>query len=173
MLTVQGLSARYGVSRQTLYERLRASGVSPIKRGNRSLFDEDMVAVLDAQHQQLKDGFNLRDSVGPTVIDVTPDTGLTVPEPNTLAAFAELLASAISQSSSSPTDDNLTTHRQLQEIADNEWLVSTKVLARCLGMANGSLHGWNQEEQRFGFRFVRQGRGTFRVHRVIENYCQH
>ena len=125
MLTIQDLVSRYGVSRQILYECLRASQVSPVKRGNRSLFNEEMVATLDAQRQRLKDGFNLRDSVGPTVIDVTPDTGLSVSELNALEAFAEALASAISQSSVQPTRA-LQVQRDLHEAAEMGYLISSK-----------------------------------------------
>ena len=165
MLTIQDLVSRYEVSRQQIYERLRSSGVSPIKRGNRSLFDEEMVARLDEQHLKLQQGFSLGDTTDDTrqTIDITP-VGQTTLEPapdQGLALFVSALSSALQ-----PTDDNhLTTHRQLEEIAANEWVVSMKVLARCLGMSNGTLHSWDQEEHRFGFRLERLGRGTWRVFR--------
>jgi hypothetical protein len=169
VLTIQDLIARYGVSRQQIYERLRRTCVTPSKRGNRSYFSDEDVAILDAQHDRLREGFSLRDSVGPTVIDVSSvssaDSQLAVSEPGSLMAFAEVLASAISQSSAlhQPDSRHLTPHRQLQEIADNEWLVTTRVLARCLGLANGTLHSWNRIEHRHGFRLERSGRGTWRV----------
>lgn len=170
MHTIQSLASRYGISRQAFYERLRASGVTPTKQGNRSLFNDEDVAVLDAQDVRLKAGYSLRDSVSPNVIDISPvahqpDSGLTVAEPDAVVAFAEILASAIKQVSSNPTvDGHLTVHRQLQEISDKGWSVPTRVLARVLGQSNSSLHGWGKVTHRLGFCIERTGsRGMFRV----------
>ena len=168
MLTIQDLVARYGVSRQQVYEQLRLSGISPVKRGNRSLFDEAMVAQLDVQHQKLQQGFSLRDTTDDRqTIDITP-VGQTTLEPAPDQGLA-LLVSALS-SALQPTDDtHLTTHRQLQEISDNGWVVPTRVLARVLGQSNSSLHSWGERTKRLGFSIERTGsRGMFRVTRPQE-----
>ena len=73
-----------------------------------------IVAVLDGWDQRLTAGFNLCDCLGRTVINLSPDAGLIVPKPNALWAFVELLASAISHLSISPTDDKLTTQTALR-----------------------------------------------------------
>ncbi len=126
--------------------------------------------MLDAQDARLKAGYPLRESVNRDVIDVAPvdhqpDSGLTVAEPDAVVAFAEVLASAIRQSTGQMTpDSHLTTHRDLQEIADKGWSVPTKVLARVLGQSNSSLHGWGKVTHRLGFSIERTGsRGMFRV----------
>ena len=55
-------------------------------------------------------------------------------------------------------------HRQLQEIADNGWVVPTRVLARVLGQSNSSLPSWGDQTERLGFSIERTGsRGMFRV----------
>ena len=169
MHTIQSLATRYGISRQSVYARLQASGVTPTKQANRSLFTDEDVDQLDAQDQRLKAGYSLRDSVSSDVIDVCvaqqPDTRLTISEPSAVEAFAEVLASAIKQASTNPTvDGHLTVHRQLQEIADKGWSVPTRVLARVLGQSNSSLHGWGPVTHRLGFLIERTGsRGMFRV----------
>ena len=142
MHTIQSVAARYGISRQSVYARLQLSGVTPTKQGNRSLFTDEDVEQLDAQDQLLRAGYSLRDSVSSDVIDVSPvsqqpDSGLILAEPSALEAFAEVLATAIRQSTGQTTPDNhLSVHRQLQEIADKGWSVPTRVLARVLGQSN-------------------------------------
>ena len=172
MLTIQDLVARYDISRQQIYERMKAVGVNPIKRGNRSLFDEAMVATLDEQHLRLKEGFPLRDTVSPTTIDVTPlqTTYIkqTAPESSQVEAFKALgtvIADALQTVEFHPTQDTeLTIHRQLQEIADQKWTVTTRMLARILGQSNSSLHSWGSTTKRLGFSIERTGeRGMFRV----------
>ncbi|ABB35421.1 helix-turn-helix domain-containing protein [Synechococcus sp. CC9605] len=163
VLTVQELAARYGITRQSVYERLKAAGITPVKRGNRSLFDKEMVACLDEQHRKLQQGSSLRDATDDRqTIDITPVRQPTLePAPDQgLALLVSALSSALQ-----PTDDaHLTTHRQLQEIADKGWVVPTRVLARVLGQSNSSLHSWGEKTERLGFTIERTGsRGMFRV----------
>ena len=164
MLTIQDLVSRYGISRQQIYERIRAAAVTPIKRGNRSLFNEEMVARLDEQHQKLLQGFSLRNTTDDNrqTIDITP-VGLTTLEPAPDQGLA-LLVSALSSALHPTNDEHLTTHRQLQEIADNDWVVTTRMLARVLKQSNSSLHSWGSATKRLGFSIERTGeRGMFRV----------
>lgn len=164
MLTVQDLVSRYGISRQQIYERIRAAAVTPVKRGNRSLFNEEMVARLDEQHQKLLQGFSLRNTTDDNrqTIDITP-VGQTTLEPAPDQGLA-LLVSALSSALHPTNDEHLTTHRQLQEIADNDWVVTTRMLARVLKQSNSSLHSWGSATKRLGFSIERTGeRGMFRV----------
>lgn len=59
--TVLELAARYGVSRQQIFERLKATDLTPMKRGNRSFFTPDQVIEFDRIDELLKQGFSLRD----------------------------------------------------------------------------------------------------------------
>ena len=164
MLAVQDLVSRYGISRQQIYERIRAAAVTPDKRGNRSLFNEEMVARLDEQHQKLLQGFSLRNTTDDNrqTIDITP-VGQTTLEPAPDQGLA-LLVSALSSALHPTNDEHLTTHRQLQEIADNDWVVTTRMLARVLKQSNSSLHSWGSATKRLGFSIERtRERGMFRV----------
>jgi len=78
-----------------------------------------------------------------------------------------LLVSALSSALHPTDDDHLTTHRQLQEIADQEWVVTTRMLAKVLKQSNSSLHAWGTATNRLGFSIERTGeRGMFRVVRI-------
>ncbi|MGB1623069.1 MAG: hypothetical protein ACPHAS_10425, partial [Synechococcus sp.] len=67
-------------------------------------------------------------------------------------ACVETLGIGTRQSIEQPTLDNhLSTHRDLQEIADKGWSIPTRVLARVLGQSTSSVHGWGQVTHRFGF----------------------
>jgi len=75
-----------------------------------------------------------------------------------------LLVSALLSALHPADDDHLTTHRQLQEIADQEWVVTTKMLAKVLKQSNSSLHTRVSVTKRLGFSIQRTGeRGMFRV----------
>ncbi len=167
MISIADLAARYSVSRQQAHARIKAAGIQPTKRGNRSFFTDSDVAALDEQHRRLREGFSLRDTVNQEVIDVSPvsqvDSQLTVPEPNALAAFAEVLASAISQSSVKSTSA-LQVNRDLHEAAERGYLLSSKQLAACLGIQSATTHGFNQVEHRAGFTLERAGRGVWKVY---------
>jgi len=90
---------------------------------------------------------------------------LTAAELGAVVAVAEALGTAIRHSIEPITrDSHLSTHRDLQEIADKGWNVPTHVLARVLGQSTSSLQGWGQVTHRYGFCIERTGRqGMFCV----------
>ena len=62
---------------------------------------------------------------------------------------------------------HLTTHRKLQEIADQEWVVTTRMRAKVLKRINSSLHAWGSATKLQEFSIERTGeRGMFRVVRL-------
>ena len=60
-VTAKILVDRYGVSKQTLYTRLAAIGVTGTKRGKQVFFDQSEVYQLDAAHFFLSKGYGLKD----------------------------------------------------------------------------------------------------------------
>ena len=60
-VTAKDLIARYEVSKQTLYTRLSAVGVSGTKRGKQVFFNSEEVFRLDAGHHFLSKGYGLKD----------------------------------------------------------------------------------------------------------------
>lgn len=143
---------------------MRASGVSPVKRGNRSLFDEEMVAALDEQHRKLQQGFSLRDTTKAShqTLDITPVTQTSL-EPAPDQGLA-LLVSALSDALRPTPDTNpLRSHDLLQRAADNDWLLTSRQLSECLGVSAATTHHYNSVEERLGFRLTRAGRGVWKV----------
>ena len=60
-VTAKVLVDRYDVSKQTLYTRLAAIGVTGTKRGKQVFFDQSEVYQLDAAHFYLGKGYGLKD----------------------------------------------------------------------------------------------------------------
>jgi len=60
MLTIRDLVSRYNMSTQQTYEQIRAAAILTIKRGNRSLFNEGMVAMLDENNYQTESASGFR-----------------------------------------------------------------------------------------------------------------
>lgn len=179
-LTVVELARRYGVSRQQIYQRLQATDLTPMKRGNRSFFAPEQVGELDRIHELLAQGFSLRDIADDRQLSEDshlkvevkatpirqPDTVAptqNASHANALEMLADAIASAVKRSESVNSVSPLQVHRDLTEAAERKYVLSTKQLAEILGQSNSSLHGWNIETRRHGFTFVRHGVGKFRV----------
>ena len=60
-VTAKVLVDRYGVSKQTLYTRLSAIGVTGTKLGKQVFFEQSEVYQLDAAHHFLGKGYGLKD----------------------------------------------------------------------------------------------------------------
>ena len=93
------------------------------------------------------------------------DDGLTSAESDAVVAVTGVVATAIQTSKDYMTPhSHLSTHRDLQEIADKGWSVPTHVLARIFGQSNGTLDAWGKLTHRLGFLIERTGnRDMFRV----------
>ena len=93
------------------------------------------------------------------------DDGLTSAETDAVVAVAGVVATAIQTSKDYMTPhSHLSTHRDLQEIADKGWSVPTHVLVRVFGQSNCTLDAWGKVTHRLGFLIERTGnRDMFRV----------
>ena len=164
--SVQDLCARYSLSRQSLYPRLNAVGVTGERRAQRTFFTPAEVFQLDAAHFYLSQGYGLKEIACQVSgsVDSLPSCPSVVPAPSRsddLALLGEVIAEVFSRRDSSPLD----VYRQLAEAADQSFLLTTSVLASILGFSNSTIHGWNSVEERFGFMFRRQGQGRWLVSR--------
>ena len=174
MLTIPDLAQRYGISRQQLYVRLGATDVKPMKRGNRSFFAPEQVEELDRVDALLKEGFSLNDIGGQTsdVRQMTVDIQATpvnkspeVSAANGFELLADAIASAVNQVSAVPTDSPLRAQELLSKAADEQWLLSSKQIAECCGVASSTTHSWNSSVQKYGHRLERVGVGLWRIFR--------
>ena len=87
-VTAKDLIARYEVSKQTLYTRLAAVGVTGTKRGKLVFFNQEEVFRMDAGHHFLSKGYGLKDlkeacggSASDEVVDVASPVGA-IPAPS-------------------------------------------------------------------------------------------
>ena len=99
------------------------------------------------------------------VVRQSMDDGLTSAETDAVVAITGVVATAIQTAKDYMTPHrHLSTHRDLQEIADKGWSVPTHVLARVFGQSNGTLDAWGKVTHRLGFLIERTGnRDMFRV----------
>ena len=164
--SVQDLCARYSLSRQSLYPRLNAVGVTGERRAQRTFFSPAEVFQLDAAHFYLSQGYGLKEIAGQASdsddpVPSRPSVPSVSSRSDSLALLGDVIAEAVSRRASSPLD----VYRQLAEAADQSFLLTTAVLASILGFSNSTLHGWNSEEERLGFVFRRSGQGRWLVSR--------
>ena len=174
MLTITDLASRYGISLQQMYVRLGATDIKPMKRGNRSFFSPEQVEELDRVDGLLKEGFSLNDIGGQTTdarqmtVDIQATPMAKTPEVSPAYGFellAEAIASAVNQVSNVPTDSPLRAQELLSKAADEQWLLSSKQIAECCGVASSTTHSWNKSVVKYGHKLERSGVGLWRVFR--------
>jgi hypothetical protein len=126
-MSLPDLLIRYGIGRTMFQNRINAIGMKPEKRGNRSYFSQSQIQQLDQQDLRIKNG-----------------EALTVSEPiEGITNFLEPI----------DLDSLLNPHRVLQEVSDNEWVLSTAIVRLLVGSKPyGTVY------QKMGFVFTRTDR---------------
>ncbi len=185
-VTAKDLIARYGVSKQTLYTRLAAVGVSGTKRGKQVFFNSEEVFRLDAGHHFLSKGYGLKDlrdacsadsvPAGDEVVDVgAPAPGgipsdsrqmeLTIApqQANVVMALSAAVREALQATAPVPPSDPLRPYRLMQEAAENRYQLTSRSLAEILEISISTVHSWGKVVSRNGFRIRRVGAGRWRV----------
>ena len=181
-VTAKILVDRYGVSKQPLYTRLAAIGVTGTKRGKQVFFDQSEVYQLDAAHFFLSKGYGLKDLKDARLdVDVeNMDQEDSIPSvPNTdrtelvIAPQQERVVMALTasirealKSTNPPTPkDPLLSYRQLQEASDQKYQLTSQSLREILGVAQSTINSWSGTVSRNGFTLKRVGAGKWRVFR--------
>ena len=186
-VTAKDLIARYEVSKQTLYTRLSAVGVSGTKRGKLVFFNPEEVFRLDAAHHFLGKGYGLKDlrdacgeesvPAGDEVVDVGgSSTGPGIPANNqqmelTIApqqervvmALTTAVQQALQASAPAAPSDPLRPYRLMQEASENRYQLTSRSLAEILEISISTVHSWGKEVSRNGFTIKRVGAGRWRV----------
>ena len=194
-VTAKDLIARYGVSKQTLYTRLAAVGVSGTKRGKQVFFNSEEVFRLDAGHHFLGKGYGLKDlrdacsadsvPAGEEVVDVgAPAPGaaavaaqqmeLTIApqQANVVMALSAAVREALQATAPVPVSDPLRPYRLMQEAAENKYQLTSRSLAEILEISISTVHSWGKVVSRNGFRIRRVGAGRWRVDIEVEEVDQ-
>ena len=181
-VTAKVLVDRYDVSKQTLYTRLAAIGVTGTKRGKQVFFDQSEVYQLDAAHFYLGKGYGLKDlksasnefnsvqdvDSSPTSSSTQSDVTELVIAPQQERVVMALTASireALQSTTPPPPKDPLLAYRQLQEASDMKYQLTSQSLREILGVAQSTVNSWSGVISRNGFTLKKVGAGKWRVYR--------
>lgn len=186
-VTAKDLIARYEVSKQTLYTRLGAIGVTGSKRGKQVFFDSEDVFRLDAAHHFLSKGYGLKDlkeacgSFTDQVVEVDAQEDDVAPvsqqqmeltiapqQERVVLALTTAVRQALEATAPVPLRDPLRPYRMLQEAAENKYQLTSRSLQEILEVSLSTVHGWGKEVSRNGFRLKRVGAGRWRVFVEVE-----
>ena len=186
-VTAKDLIARYEVSKQTLYTRLGAIGVTGSKRGKQVFFDSEDVFRLDAAHHFLSKGYGLKDlkeacgSFTDQVVEVDAQEDPVAPvsqqqmeltiapqQERVVLALTTAVRQALEATAPVPPRDPLRPYRMLQEAAENKYQLTSRSLQEILEVSLSTVHGWGKEVSRNGFRLKRVGAGRWRVFVEVE-----
>ena len=155
---VAALPDRFSTSKQTVYTRMEALGISPFKQGKRAYIHLDRLHQLDALHDHLAAGGHLQDFFT-TAIETSPLDELDVSThaiSNTNAPLERLVNAAESLTGALmdiASPDPIANLRRLQEAAENGWLLTTSQVRELTG---AKPHG--QSWQRGSFEFRKRGK---------------
>ncbi len=174
---------RYGVSKQTLYTRLSAIGVTGSKRGKQVWFDQSEVFRLDAAHHYLGIGYGLKDlkeacgsfDADAVEVDAPLPASASVPTQTELViapqqervvmALTTAVRQALEATQPAPVRDPLRSYRLLQEASDQKYQLTSQSLREILEVAQSTINSWSVEVSRNGFLLKRVGPGKWRVYR--------
>ena len=151
---VAALPDRFSTSKQTVYTRMEALGISPFKQGKRAYIHLDRLRQLDALHEHLAAGGHLQDfstSASETTqleeVDVSTHAISNTNAPlERLVNAAESLTGALMDVAKT---DPISNWRRLQEVADNGWLLTTSQVWELTG---AKPHGQSWQRGSFVFR---------------------
>ncbi|MBD2437335.1 hypothetical protein [Nostoc sp. FACHB-110] len=141
---VKDLTNRYNIGKTALYARFEAAGIKPIKEGTRSYISTEELEELDGLDSYLKTGGVLSE-FRPTIVPVEEISSIAMlqnePANFTTNWLMNVVERLIFTSRKSPLDR----YRELEEVAQNGWVLSTSdieaiigIKPRILGMAYGS-----------------------------------
>ena len=181
-VTAKVLVDRYEVSKQTLYTRLSAIGVTGTKRGKQVFFNQSEVYQLDAAHYFLSKGYGLKDlksasvsfdsdstengSGSPTPInsDVT-ELVIAPQQERVVMALTASIREALQSTTPPPPRDPLLAYRQLQEAFEQKYQLTSQSLREILGVAQSTVNSWSSTVSRNGYILKKVGAGKWRVYR--------
>jgi len=180
-VTAKVLVDRYEVSKQTLYTRLSAIGVTGTKRGKQVFFNQSEVYQLDAAHYFLSKGYGLKDLKSASVsFDVDSDSGsptninppsdvtelvIAPQQERVVMALTASIREALQSTTPPPPRDPLLAYRQLQEAFEQKYQLTSQSLREILGVAQSTVNSWSSTVSRNGYILKKVGAGKWRVYR--------
>ena len=181
-VTAKVLVDRYEVSKQTLYTRLSAIGVTGTKRGKQVFFNQSEVYQLDAAHYFLSKGYGLKDlkSASVSFDSDSTETGSGSPSPinsdvtelviapqqeRVVMALTASIREALQSTTPPPPRDPLLAYRQLQEAFEQKYQLTSQSLREILGVAQSTVNSCSSTVSRNGYILKKVGAGKWRVYR--------
>jgi hypothetical protein len=152
MLPIADLLTRYNLkTRQSLYNRINALGLEPTRKGNKVLFGDEAVKLLDQLDEHLAEGGTLNNFVPPSEVTTVGSSIESVAVDSDLLPFDPGMVALIQlmESRRSPLD-NL---RDLDDAVSYGWLLTTTQIEKLLGVKPRG-----EQFDRQGFLFTRQGK---------------
>ena len=151
---VAALPDRFSTSKQTVYTRMEALGISPFKQGKRAYIHLDQLRQLDALHEHLAAGRHLQDfstsAIETRPLEEVDESTHAIDNTNAplerLVNAAESLTGALMDVAAA---DPISNWRRLQEAADNGWLLTTSQVRE---LAGATPHGQSWRRGSFVFR---------------------
>jgi hypothetical protein len=172
---VKELPNRFNINRSVLYTRLEKLGIKTIKEGNKSFITGESLKLLDALDKHLKNGGTTSDFLDPTDKTDKPDKQTVTQTEEGLSyqtdrqdkqdrQSEQLTLPGLLEQVVNLTLDTIETRRSglndlrdLQEIANNNWLLPTKRLAEILGRSRSYFQG-KKEIHYCGFKLEKIGK---------------
>lgn len=173
---VKELPNRYNINRSVLYTRLEKLGIKTTKEKNKSFIDNESLKLLDALDEHLKNGGTTNQFLDQTTNQTDkPDRQLKSHYENNYLdqtdqtnkpdrQFEQLPLPGIFEQVINKTLDivesrrtGLNDLRDLQEIADNNWLLPTSRLVSIIGKSRSYFTG-KKEVHYCGFKFQKIGK---------------
>ncbi len=161
-IPLSSLADRYKVGRTAMYDRLKALGIEPEKRGRLAYISGVQLHQMDELDTRLKAGELMPKPTAEhdrqTSLEYSPNLSTKhSPDSTALAPSTDsalLTIASMLQSLKEPTDP-MANYRALQSAVDNGWLLPTSKVRELVGVKP---HG--AEFDRLGFRFIRSARRT-------------
>ena len=155
---VAALPDRFSTSKQTVYTRMEALGISPFKQGKRAYIHLDQLRQLDALHEHLAAGGHLQDfstsAIETRPVEEVDESDYSISKTDAplerLVNAAESLTGALMDIAAA---DPIANWRRLQEATENGWLLTTSQVRKLTG---AKPHG--QSWQRGSFMFRKRGK---------------
>jgi len=176
---VKNLPNRYGINRSVLYTRIEKLDIKTTKEGNKSYIDGEALKRLDKLDKHLKNGGTTSQFLDQTDRQYSPtDRQDTIKETPKLyesenqtdkldrqdkqtgqlsikEVFDQLITTALEATENKRS--GLNDLRDLQEIADNKWLIPTSRLSEIIGRSRSYFTG-KKEINYCGFHFQKVGK---------------
>ena len=144
---VSTLPDRYGIGKTAIYDRLKALGISPEKRGRASYVSSSQMEQLDELDIRLKAGELMPSlSIDEPIVPISSIATLS-PSTDSILQALEMFK---------PDPDPLRNHEFLKRCADNRYLLTTRELRRFAGTVPNCV----QEFNKMGFTFTRSNQNN-------------